>query len=116
VAGHRRVSRLQIRSGSFTSPADPDRCSRDCAAVDIQVIGRKAHPPATYPQRRREASLRIFVAFGMRPRKCDFRHAGGNDASHLWSSHHQHVAPIDLNHHVVSCNMTGNYPLEARGR
>src|SRR5262245_3112921 len=42
-----RVSRLQIRSGSFTSPAETDRCSRDCAAVDIQVIGRKAHPPTS---------------------------------------------------------------------
>src|SRR6516162_10022255 len=41
------ISRLQIRSGSFTSPAETDRCSRDCAAVDIQVIGRKAHPPTS---------------------------------------------------------------------
>jgi hypothetical protein len=24
-----------------------DRCSRDCTAVDIQVIGRKAHPPTS---------------------------------------------------------------------
>src|SRR5262249_56286535 len=38
------ISRLEIRSGSFTSPAETDRCSCDCAAVDIQVIGRKAHP------------------------------------------------------------------------
>jgi hypothetical protein len=54
VAGHRhaceplRVSvALQIRSGSCTSPTETDRCSRDCAAVDIQVIGRKAHPPTS---------------------------------------------------------------------
>src|SRR5262249_39378525 len=41
------ISRLQIRSDPFTSPAETDRCSRDCAAVDIQVIGRKAHPPTS---------------------------------------------------------------------
>src|SRR5215470_14385080 len=41
------VSVLQIRLGSFTSPAATDRCSRDCAAADIQVIGRKAHPPTS---------------------------------------------------------------------
>jgi pfkB family carbohydrate kinase len=31
----------------YASPAETDRCSRDCAAVDIQVISRKAHPPAS---------------------------------------------------------------------
>jgi hypothetical protein len=30
----------------------------------------------------------------------------------LWSSYHQHVAPIDLDYDVV----TSNCPLEARGR
>src|SRR5215470_15382617 len=39
------VSVLQIRLSSFTSPTATDRRSRDCAAADIQVIGRKAHPP-----------------------------------------------------------------------
>jgi hypothetical protein len=29
------------------SPAETDRCSRDCAAVDIQVIDGKAHPPTS---------------------------------------------------------------------
>src|SRR5215831_2236512 len=27
--------------------AETDRCSRDCATVDMQVIGRKAHPPTS---------------------------------------------------------------------
>jgi hypothetical protein len=56
------------------------------------------------------------LVMGLRTSKMRFLSSPGNDASHLWSSHHQHVAPIDLNHYVVSCNMTGNYPLEARGR
>src|SRR5262249_56433737 len=29
------ISRLEIRSRSVTSPAETDRCSRDCAAVAI---------------------------------------------------------------------------------
>jgi hypothetical protein len=40
-----RVSRLQIRSA--LSRHLLKRTSRDCAAVDIQVIGRKAHPPTS---------------------------------------------------------------------
>ena len=31
----------------YASPAETDQCSRDCAAVDIQVISRKAHPPTS---------------------------------------------------------------------
>ena len=46
-ASHYACQSLQIRLGSFTSPAATDRCSRDCAAADIQVIGRKAHPPTS---------------------------------------------------------------------
>jgi hypothetical protein len=34
------------RPPSFCT-TETDRCSRDCAAVDIQVIGRKAHPPTS---------------------------------------------------------------------
>src|SRR5947208_15217539 len=33
--------------------------------------------------------------------------------SNVWSSYHQNVPPIDLNYNVVSCNMSGNCPLEA---
>src|SRR5262249_60447128 len=46
-ASHYACQSLQIRLGSFTSPDATDRCSRDCAAADIQVIGRKAHPPTS---------------------------------------------------------------------
>src|SRR6516162_8568317 len=46
-ASHYACQSLQIRLGSFTSPAATDRCSRDCAAADMQVIGRKAHPPTS---------------------------------------------------------------------
>jgi hypothetical protein len=34
------------KMGLLQSPTT-DRCSRDCAAVDIQVIARKAHPPTS---------------------------------------------------------------------
>src|SRR5262249_48395297 len=47
LRSHYACQSLQIRLGSFTSPAATDRCSRDCAAADIQVIGRKAHPPTS---------------------------------------------------------------------
>jgi len=36
-----------VKSDSFTSPAENDQWSRDCAAVDVQVIGRKAHSPTS---------------------------------------------------------------------
>src|SRR5262249_18287834 len=44
------------------------------------------------------------------------RYDGLYVASDLWSSYQQHIAPVDFNDDVVSCNVTGNCPLETRGR
>ena len=55
------------------SPAETDQWSRDCAAADIQVIGRKARRPViAYPRSTRSASLpRAYGASTIDP----FRHA-----------------------------------------
>jgi hypothetical protein len=81
-----------------------------------------AHNAAMECYRRAMISEQIFESPSSR--RCSMRSAKGSRrlSTHsggplrLWSSHHEDVAPVDLDHDVVSCNMTGDCPLEARGR
>src|SRR5262249_58710326 len=48
IQGHVSVSRwAHLKRRLMFEARGAGRCSRDCAAVDIQIIGRKAHPPTS---------------------------------------------------------------------
>jgi hypothetical protein len=81
------------------------RCNRQaCKGImNIALIGATGDVGSRIP-----AELTLRVTPCTRPVR--------SSRSNVRSSYHQHGAPIDLNYNVVSCNMSGNCALEARGR